>query len=215
VLHELVLLAQGFILGLAMAAPVGPIGLLCIRRTIKYGPGVGFATGMGAAIADTLLGGIAAFGISTALSFLIGHQTAFRLVGGVFMLAVALRTFHQTVAAEESEAARAPPATSWISGFITGLTLTLTNPATIFAFIAIFAGFGLGADLGDFDAASLVTGVFFGSASWWLALSCGVAAFRHRVTDQGLTRLNHWTGVGLGIFGVWALGTGLWALVPG
>lgn len=203
----LVVLVQGYVLGIAIAAPVGPIGLLCIRRTIQHGVFMGFSTGMGAAVADTIYGAIAAFGVSAALAFLEGHQFWFRVVGGVFLLAVAIRTFRQQPAAEEQEVSRAPDSRTAIAGFVTGLSLTLTNPATILAFIAVFAGFGLGANLGDFDAATMVLGVFLGASSWWLALSSGVAAVRHRITDQGLTLLNHCTGVGLACFGLWALGT--------
>jgi len=209
VLDLLVVLLQGYIVGVAIAAPVGPIGLLCIRRTIEHGIFMGFATGMGAAIADTFYGAIAAFGVSAALEFLQGHQTGFRIVGGLFLLVVAVRAFAQKPAAEEQEVARIPDSRTAIAGFMTGLTLTLTNPATILAFIAVFAGFGLGANLGYFDAATMVLGVFLGASSWWLALSSGVAAVRHRITEQGLTLLNHCTGVGLACFGLWALGTGV------
>lgn len=204
----LMVLIQGIVLGVAIAAPVGPIGLLCIRRTIEHGPFLGFTTGMGAAVADTFYGAIAAFGVSAALSFLTGHQTLFRVVGGVFMLAVAVRTFRQTPAAEEKEVESALRLNaSAVRGFFTALTLTLTNPATILAFIAVFAGFGLGAKLDRFDAATLVLGVFIGSAGWWLALASGVAAVRHRITEDGLTLLNHVTGIGLALFAAWALGT--------
>ncbi|MGQ9370248.1 LysE family translocator [Azospirillum sp. ST 5-10] len=212
-MHEVVVLLQGVILGIAIAAPVGPIGLLCIRRTLEHGPLMGFATGMGAAVADTFYGGIAAFGVSAALNFLTGHQVFFRIIGGVFLLAVAVRTFRQQPQAEEREAAAAPDSRTAIGGFLTGLSLTLTNPATILAFIAIFAGFGLGADLGNFDAATMVLGVFIGSGGWWLALSCGVAALRHRISDERLTLLNHCTGLALAGFGLWALTTGFTGIV--
>jgi threonine/homoserine/homoserine lactone efflux protein len=204
--HELVVLLQGFVLGVAIAAPVGPIGLLCIRRTLQHGPLMGFFTGFGAAIADTIFGAIAAFGVSAALSFLRGNEITFQLVGGVFLIVVAVRTFRQKPKDEEAEAARAPDTPSLLGGFLTGLSLTLTNPATIMAFIAIFAGFGLGGNLGRVDATTLVCGVFLGSSSWWMALSMGVAAVRHRISDERLTLLNHCTGVALAGFGLWALG---------
>ncbi|RUQ75670.1 lysine transporter LysE [Azospirillum doebereinerae] len=199
-------LVQGIVLGFAIAAPVGPIGLLCIRRTLRYGPLMGFFTGFGAAIADTIYGAIAAFGVSTALAFLRGHETAFQLVGGIFLLVVAVRTFRQQPEAEEREAASAPDSKSWIGGFMTGLSLTLTNPATIMAFIAIFAGFGLGGTLDRVEASTLVLGVFLGASLWWFTLSMGVAAVRHRISDRGLVMLNHCTGVALAGFGLWALG---------
>lgn len=203
-LDELWLLLKGLALGVAIAAPVGPIGLLCIRRTLEHGPMIGFATGMGAAMADTVYGALAAFGVSAAIDFLQGNERFFQVIGGVVLLVVAYRTFMQRPAAEEAEAAAAPDAADGLAGFMTGLTLTLTNPATIMAFIAIFAAFGLGG-LEFVDACVLVFGVFLGSSSWWLALSSGVAAMRHRISDRGLVTLNTCTGVALGAFGLWAL----------
>lgn len=217
-MEELFVLVQGIVLGFAIAAPVGPIGLLCIRRTIQHGPLMGFFTGFGAAIADTIYGAIAAFGVSTALSFLRGHEIAFQLVGGIFLLVVAVRTFRQEPAAEEREVDSAPDSKTWIGGFMTGLSLTLTNPATIMAFIAIFAGFGLGGTLNRIEASTLVLGVFIGASLWWMTLSMSVAAVRHRISDRGLVMLNHCTGVALAGFGLWALGmaaTGLVALAMG
>lgn len=213
-LEQILLLLQGLGLGLAIAAPVGPIGLLCIRRTLEHGPMMGFSTGMGAALADTFYGALAAFGVSAAIDFLQGNERLFQVIGGIVLLAVAWRTFSQQPAAEAAEADAAPDAANWVSGFMTGLTLTMTNPATIMAFIAIFAGFGLvGLDFPD--ACVLVLGVFFGSSLWWLSLSSGVAAMRHRISDRGLTRLNICTGVALGVFGVWALGRGAVSFAAG
>ena len=200
------MLLQGVVLGIAIAAPVGPIGLLCIRRTLQHGPLMGFFTGFGAAVADTIFGAIAAFGVSAALSFLRGNEVGFQLVGGVFLMVVAIRTFRQKPRDEEREAARAPDTPSFLGGFLTGLSLTLTNPATIMAFIAIFAGFGLGGNLGHVDATTLVLGVFLGASAWWMSLSMGVAAVRHRISDEHLTLLNHCTGLALAGFGLWALG---------
>ncbi|HYD70564.1 LysE family transporter, partial [Azospirillum sp.] len=131
--QQLVVLFQGLILGIAIAAPVGPIGLLCIRRTIEHGPMIGFATGMGAAVADTFYGAIAAFGVSAAIGFLTGHETFFRIAGGIILLVVALRTYRQSPSAEAREVDSAPDSRTAISGFMTGLSLTMTNPATIFA----------------------------------------------------------------------------------
>jgi threonine/homoserine/homoserine lactone efflux protein len=206
--HELVVLVQGLLLGIGIAAPVGPIGLLCIRRTLEHGPFMGFATGMGAAVADTFYGAIAAFGVSAAIGFLSGHETFLKLFGGFVVLAVAVRTFRQVPVAQEREAARAPDSRTALGGFMTGLSLTLTNPATIMAFIAVFAGFGLGADLSTIDAGVLVAGVFVGSSLWWLTLSSIVASVRHRISDGGLVMLNHCTGVALAGFGLWAVVSG-------
>lgn len=208
VLEGLSVLVRGIILGLAIAAPVGPIGLLCIRRTLEQGPVVGFATGLGAAVADTIFGAIAAFGVQVAINLLIGHQAAFRLIGGGFMLYVALRGF----VARPSEAARAPAgakANGLLGGFLTGLGMTITNPLTIFAFLAIFAGFGLSGDLGRIDAVTLVAGVFVGSALWWLILNSGVAAIRHRLNDSWFVTINRGAAVLLLVCGVYAVVSGV------
>ena len=193
-LEGLVVFIQGFFLGVVIAAPVGPIGLLCIRRTLEYGTAVGVATGMGAAVADTIFGAMAAFGISTAVSFLAGHEILFRLVGGAFMLAIALSLFRTAPTVTESDSDTPETPTSF-GGFVTGLTLTLTNPITLFAFLALFAGIGLGGNLGQFNALTLVVGVFCGSASWWLTLCSGVALVRHRISEDRLLLINrgfHW-----------------------
>lgn len=212
-MHELVVVLQGLMLGIGIAAPVGPIGLLCIRRTLQHGPMMGFATGMGAAFADTFYGAIAAFGVSAAIGFLSGHDTAFKLIGGIVVLAVAVRTFQQKPPVQDGD--NAPDSPSALAGFMTGLSLTLTNPATIMAFIAVFAGFGLGADLSAVDAGLLVGGVFVGSSLWWLTLSSVVASVRHRISNAAISTINHCTGIALAVFGVWAVGSGLLGIAQG
>ena len=202
VVNGFVVWFQGFILGVAIAAPVGPIGLLCIRRTLEHNQALGFATGMGAAVADTIYGAIAAFGFSAALIFLTGHETLFRLLGGVFLLAIALRTYISRPPLSEDEPLKSK---TCLGGFMTGLTLTLTNPVTVLAFVGLFAGVGLSGTLGYDEAMVLVLGVFFGSAAWWLTLSSGVALVRHRISDDRLVRINHYTAIALALFGAWAV----------
>jgi threonine/homoserine/homoserine lactone efflux protein len=204
VINGFVVWFQGFVLGVAIAAPVGPIGLLCIRRTLEHNQMLGFATGMGAAVADTIFGAIAAFGFSAALVFLTGHEATFRLIGGLFLLAVAVRTFTAKPPTGEDES---PPPKTCFGGFITGLTLTLTNPVTILAFVGLFAGIGVTGTLAFAQAAVLVLGVFIGSAAWWLTLSSGVALVRHRISEERLTLINHITAVALALFGIWAVVT--------
>ncbi|MBI1206892.1 MAG: lysine transporter LysE [Azospirillum sp.] len=208
-MEGIVVLAQGFMLGVAIAAPVGSVGLLCIRRTLEHGPAIGFATGMGAAVADGIFGAIAAFGVTAALTFLAGHETFFRLFGGAFLMVIAVRTFRAAPIAPDC----APDVRDWFTGFATGLTLTLTNPITVFAFIALFAGIGLGGRLGQFDAMTLVLGVFLGSAGWWLTLSSGVALVRHRISEERLLLINRGTAVALAVFGLWAISTGFSAII--
>lgn len=195
---------QGFLLGIAVAAPVGPIGLLCIRRTLERGQWAGLATGLGAAVADTILGAIAAFGITAALVFLAGHEVQFRLFGGAFLLIVAARTW---LAPAPVISDALPDARTCFGGFIIGLSLTLTNPITMLGFVGLFAGIGLGAARGPGEALMLVTGVFFGSAAWWLTLSTGVAMVRHKLSSESLRRINRSTAILLASIGVWALGS--------
>ena len=197
---------QGFVLGVAIAAPVGPIGLLCIRRTLEHGQVIGFATGMGAAVADTIYGAIAAFGISALLVFLTGHEMAFRILGGLFLLAVAVRTYFKTAATGDDPV---PDEKTCVGGFMTGLTLTLTNPVSVIAFLGLFAGVGITGNLDFLDAAILVWGVFVGASAWWLTLSSGVALVRHRISEDRLSVINHGTAVALALFGVWALASAL------
>ncbi len=198
---------QGFILGVAIAAPVGPIGLLCIRRTLEHGQLVGFATGMGAAVADTIYGAIAAFGVSAMLIFLAGHESTFRLVGGIFLLAVSLRTYYREATVINDEPSS--DGKTCVGGFITGLTLTLTNPVTIVAFLGLFAAAGVTGKLEFLDAAILVWGVFIGASSWWLTLSSGVALVRHRISEDRLALINHGTAIVLALLGVWAVASSL------
>ncbi len=202
-IEGLILVVKGFLLGLAIAAPVGPIGLLCIRRTLEYGPGVGFATGMGAAVADTIFGAIAAFGMTAVVAFLTGHEALFRIFGGVFLLGVAYKTYYARPALPKTGGLTR----DWLSGFTVGLTLTLTNPITILACLALFAGVGLSGTLGRSDASLLVLGVFIGSAAWWLTLSSGVSLVRTRMSEDRLVLINRGTAMALAVFGLWALGS--------
>lgn len=206
----LIVLIQGFLLGIAIAAPVGPIGLLCIRRTLEYGPLVGFATGMGAALADTLFGAIAAFGMSAVFTFLRGYETSIRLIGGIFLLVIAARTYNT----QPRPPAEVPETRNLLASVLIGLAVTLTNPVTVIASIALLTGLGLSATMGNFDAATLVLGVFCGSSFWWLSLSGGVALVRHRISDRKLIVINRFTGVALAVFGVWALATAVSAYWP-
>ncbi|MEI6559090.1 MAG: LysE family transporter [Rhodospirillaceae bacterium] len=203
-MNTVVVWFQGFVLGVAIAAPVGPIGLLCIRRTLEHGQAVGFATGMGAAVADTIYGAIAAFGVSALLVFLSGHESSFRLFGGLFLLAVAARTYFKTATAGDDPV---PDEKTCVGGFVTGLTLTLTNPVTMLAFVGLFAGAGVTGKLEFLDAAILVWGVFIGASAWWLTLSSGVALVRHRISEDRLSVINHGTAIALALFGVWAVVT--------
>ena len=189
-------------IGLAIAAPVGPIGVLCIRRTLADGRLVGLLTGMGAAAADGVYGAIAGFGLTAVTGLLIGRGPWLEIVGGLFLCYLGVRTFIAVPA--ESSAALRPGAL--FATFSSTFVLTLSNPATILSFVAIFAGLGLGNTGGGYLAACvLVAGVFLGSALWWLGLSGAVSIFRERVESRAMRVINRLSGLLIGGFGVGAL----------
>ncbi|WP_328703014.1 LysE family translocator [Arenibaculum pallidiluteum] len=199
---EFGVLVRGIIMGFVIAAPVGPIALLCVRRTLEHGVRFGVATGLGAALADTVYGAVAAFGVQVLIDLLTGHQTAFRMIGGAFMVAVAVHGFRARSLPEGGEV---PDPPGLAANFATGLVLTLFNPLTVFGFLAIFAGFGLGGGLGNADAATVVVGVFLGASLWWLILNAGVAAIGHRINDAWFRAINR-TAAGLLLaFGAYAV----------
>ncbi len=199
---ELSLLFKGMIVGLSIAAPVGPIGVLCIRRTLAGGRVAGLLSGLGAATADAVYGSIAGFSLTFISSFLISQQAWIRLVGGIFLCYLGVRTFLSQPASQAAGIRSESKMGAYFSTFM----LTLTNPMTILSFAAIFAGLGLGVKQGNYLAAgSLVLGVFLGSACWWLALSMIVSLFRKRFDPRALVLVNRTSGGIILFFGVVAL----------
>jgi threonine/homoserine/homoserine lactone efflux protein len=198
----LLILLKGMLIGFSIAAPVGPIGLLCIGRTLARGHRHGLVSGLGAATADAFYGSVAGFGLTFISGFLVDHQVWLRLIGGLFLCYLGLRTLLSRSAG--------PTATESHRGllydYVSTLCLTLTNPVTILAFAAIFAGLGVTADYGDYGAAgALVAGVFLGSALWWLGLSGAVSVLRARLNPVLLTWVNRLSGLVIVGFGLAAL----------
>jgi threonine/homoserine/homoserine lactone efflux protein len=193
---------RGLLIGFAIAAPVGAIGLLCIRRTLAEGRLAGFVSGLGAATADALYGAVAALGLTAVSSAIVDHQSAVRLTGGLFLCYLGVRTAlaHPAVGAANASAG------GLFAAYASTLALTLTNPTTILSFAAVFAGLGLGAAAGDrASAVMMVCGVFLGSALWWLILSGTVGFFRRALTPERLRWVNRLSGAALVAFGVVAL----------
>ncbi len=189
-------------MGFSIAAPVGPIGLLCIRRTLADGRAAGFASGLGAATADGLYGAVAAFGLTIISNVLIEQRLWLRLLGGAFLCYLGVRTFLAKPLQQAASGEGMPLAGAYISTFF----LTLTNPLTILSFAAVFAGLGLGSAQRDYASALvLVLGVFAGSALWWLTLSTGVGLLRTRVGPRLLVWVNRISGTIIAAFGVAAL----------
>lgn len=213
-MEVLAFLMKGLLVGVSIAAPVGPIGLLCIRRTLADGAVVGFASGLGAASADAVYGAIAGFGLAAVTEWMMGWDGALRLVGGVVLLGLGLATLRARPA---DRVAEAPSAAGLAGAYASTFALTLANPATIISFLAVFGGLGLasgsggaGSDGAGADwagAAALVSGVFVGSALWWLGLSTGVGLLRAKVTNAAMLWINRVSGMILMGFGVAALAT--------
>jgi len=197
------LLIKSFIIGLSIAAVVGPISVLCIQRTLSRGYVYGLISGLGVATADGTYGSIAAFGLTAISTFLVNEEVWIRTIGGVFLLYLGVRTILSKPAEKAASAAKAR---NLPGAYASILLLTLTNPLTILSFAAIFAGIGVSSGKGGYLAAALVvTGVFLGSATWWLLLTSGVSLLRRKITPRWLAWLNRISGAVLVIFGVVAL----------
>lgn len=195
-------LLKGVVLGFSIAAPVGPIGVLCIRRTLANGMLNGFVSGLGAATADGIYGGIAAFGVTVASAFLLDYQFYLRLIGGFFLLYLG----HTTFSSPPAENAVQAGGQRLFSAYGSTLLLTLTNPMTILFFAAVFAGMGVSAvSGGDGAAVSMVLGVFTGSMLWWLTLSEAVSLLRSTFDPSKLLWINRLSGTIIVGFGVLSL----------
>lgn len=195
--------ARGLAIGFAIAAAIGPIGLLCIRRTLVEGAAVGVASGLGAATADGFYASIAAFGLTAVADLLVGARRPLGVAGGCFLVALAV---HSLISRPEAAADRPPR--SLTSAYATTVGLTIANPATILSFAAAFVGLGL-AGHDTPTAAALVLGVFSGSASWWVILAVAASAFRDRIGPSALRRLAGGSSVLIGLLGLVAIGASL------
>ncbi len=196
-------LFKGVIIGFSIAAPVGAIGLLCIRRTLQYGRFSGFFSGLGAAVADTFYGCIAAFGLTLVSDILIKGHLWLRIIGGIFLIFLGIKTCLTKMVKRDDLVQRR----HFFGDFISTLLLTLTNPITFLSYIAIFAAVGLPeAEYYYRDAFCLILGVFFGSVIWWLLLSEGVTLFRKQVTPRIMKLINQIAGCLIVLFGLaaWA-----------
>lgn len=196
------LFLKGLVIGFSIAAPVGPIGLLCIRKTLLQGMSAGIASGLGAAAADAIYGSIAAFGITVIAEFLLEQQVLLKLVGGGFLCFLGYKSF----TAEPHNSSLQVKNTGIFKAFFSTFLLTITNPMTILSFAGIFAGLGIGSAANDrLGAVQMVAGVFAGSLLWWFVLSGCISAFRERVDERNLGLINKVSGLIIILFGVMAI----------
>lgn len=195
-------LLRGFIIGFSIAAPVGPIGVLCIRRTLAKGRLSGLVSGLGAATADAIYGCVAGFGLTFISNILVSQQIWLRLIGGAFLCYLGLKTF----LSKPAEQAASAEGNGLVGAYASTFFLTLTNPMTILSFAAIFAGLGVAGASGNYvSAGTLVLGVFMGSALWWLILSGVADVFRTKLNPHRLRWVNRISGVIITGFGLLAL----------
>ncbi|MEW6689837.1 MAG: LysE family transporter [Pseudomonadota bacterium] len=192
---------KGLAFGFVLAATVGPMWVLCFRRTVAHGALAGLASGMGIAVADGLYGAVAAFGLTAISGLLLRHSFWIGLIGGVFLVYLGLKALLARPVLEDQPGEQ----TNNLNAFLSTLGLTLANPPTILAFAAIFAGLGLAAG-SDYTAAAVITaGVFLGSAAWWLILAAGAGWLRGRMGPALVRGINIVSGLSILGFAAWQL----------
>ena len=202
-------LIKGLLIGLSIAAPLGPIGVLCINRSVAEGPRLGFICGLGAAAADALYALAGTVALSAIAQWVIEDRITLRVIGGIFLIYLGARTFMRPAATLPTPGrigALLPPGAR--AAFMSTFLLTLANPVTLLGFAAMFAGLGV-APVGligaaNSAAAALVLGVFLGSALWWLALSSLIGQLRRYIGPSLLTMINRISGTILTAFGLYA-----------
>ncbi len=197
---------RGLLLGFSIAAPVGPIGLLCLQRALRHGLLYGWLSGLGAATADAVYGALAASGLTFIASFFAAQSDGLQLAGALFLCCLGIKIFLTPPAANSA----APAIRGWVAAYTSTFLLTLTNPMTLLSFAAIFAGLGV-ADTGAGRSAAgwLVGGVFTGSALWWLLLSSSAHWLRPKLDAPRLAWLNKGAGLFLIGFGLFTLSKGV------
>jgi len=198
---ELSFIIKGIIIGLSVAAPVGPIGILCIRRGLNKGFWSGFSTGLGAATADAFYGAIAGLGLTLISGFLIGYKILIQSIGIAFLIYLGIRIFFEKP--KTKEISQNVSNRGLILDYLSSLGLTITNPTTIISFVAIFAGVGIVNTSENYTNASiLILGVFLGSTLWWLILSSLVGYLKRQIGDNILNWVNRVSGIILILFAI-------------
>ena len=189
---------RGLAAGLIIAAPVGPVNLLCIRRTLEKGWKSGMVSGLGAALADTAYGAIAGFGISLVIQFLISEEFWIRVIGGIFLMGIGVVYYRKPPRPLHAGA----PDSSANSDFISAFLLNATNPTTVLSFLAVLATLGVGRQSSLWQTLILVPGIFCGSMMWWTILACTASRLRDRISEGVMRWMNHLAGIAIGCFGL-------------
>ena len=194
---DLELPIRGLVAGFIIAAPVGPVNVLCIRRTIEKGWKSGLVSGVGAALADTLYGAVAGFSISLVIQFLLREEFWIRLIGGILLMAIGVIYYLRkpgSLKGDSDDSAH--------SELISALLLTLTNPTTVLSFLAVLATLGLGEHRPIWQTSFLVGGIFVGSMTWWVILAGSVNLLRDKFSDHAMLWMNRIGGIAIALFGL-------------
>jgi len=210
-MYVLLLISTGIVIGLIVAAPIGPVNLICIRRTLAYGPVNGFVSGLGAALGDGVFAIVTAFGLTAISQWIEGFSTPLRLVGGVMLLVFGIHIFRSDVSQlrdAEGGSLRESGSRSLLRTIASTFALTITNPATLFGFTALFTGIGslAGGQTTFLDAALTVAGVIAGSTIWWFMLTALIGIFHRHIDTAVMRNINHFFGIAVTGFGVVVLG---------
>jgi threonine/homoserine/homoserine lactone efflux protein len=204
-MNDLELLVKGMLAGLAISAPVGPVNVLCISRTLAKGRLAGLISGFGAATGDTLYGAVAGFSISFVIRFLLREEFWIRLCGGALLIAIGIRYYFkkpQSLGKESQKSAH--------SEYITAFLLNLTNPTTVLSFLAILAALGMGQHRAVGPTLLLIGGILAGSMLWWILLTMATTHFRDRFDDHAILWMNRIAGFAIGGFGIATLALSRW-----
>lgn len=194
---------KGLIIGFSIAAPVGPIGVLCIRRTLEYGRWIGFVSGLGAATADAFYGLVAGLGLTIVTRFLIEQQSWLHVIGSVFLCYLGLRIFFSKPSEEAAKAKG--KGRNVFKAYASTFLLTMTNPVTILSFLAIFSSLGMAKNESSIADLLLVVGVFLGSVFWWLLLSQMAGLLAKHVGNCFFKCVNYVSGAVLVAFGIYGV----------
>ena len=209
----LLLVGGGFFIGMIVAAPIGPVNVICIRRTLAYGPINGFLSGLGAAIGDGVFAVIAAFGLTAAAQLIEGYTVPLKVIGGSMLIAFGIHIFNADVSALRDEygmPVRDAGSSSLLRTVLSTFAFTMTNPATMFGFAALFTGLGTfagGRDATFLGASITVAAVVAGSAAWWFAVTTVTGIFHQKITAKAMHRINEISGIAVAGFGLVVLGT--------
>jgi threonine/homoserine/homoserine lactone efflux protein len=197
-MFDAIVFLKALVVGLSVAAPVGPIGLLTIQRTVDRGFKMGLATGLGAAVADATYGTVGALGVTWLIAALTAARVPLALGGAALLLVLAWRTWRAPLAAQAAQTTARGVWAAWGGTVL----LTLANPATIVSFIAVFGVLAAGVQ-GSVSPVTMIAGVFVGSAAWWLFLATVVSATRTRFDDRWRRRINSGSAIVLAAFALW------------